>query len=302
MFQQKVIFFTALALLVSPDLSAAKPPYLEAWGTVSTEPKLQIISATQERLEANFLSPTTGIHILSQVHGDGELAHVSVTSKNGETIFAVDRPIADSSQSLLTLAGSEFLMVSETLDNGESEYAITEAYSPQVRNAMKQRILSKPLLQSLDSENVKISGRNAIGDLLTRPEVQLIAKAATALGNTGLYGRENQPAMAFYATALRFATISGEPQDRNTYQGAAVRRYKRWLPSTYCSNSDSYCLSCPLGSNCNGLCGPGCSCWWWICNDCCYNVGCYLHDVYGCSGGQDSLQCWLTAPASLICS
>ena len=137
MFQQIVL--TVLVVLTVPNLSVAKSiPKPEGAGGAS-EPKLQIISVTQERLEANFFSPTTGIHVLSQVHSNGEIVQVSITSMNGETIFAVDRPI-DSSQSLLTLVGSEFLTINETLDNGESkitEYAIPEAYSLQVKNAMK---------------------------------------------------------------------------------------------------------------------------------------------------------------------
>ena len=303
MFQQQVIF-TALALLMlmSPNLSAAKAFHGPELAEGTTEPKLQIISATQERLEANFFSPTTGIHILSQVHSNGEIVQVSITSVDGETIFAVDRPI-DSSQSLLTLVGSEFLMMNETLDNGESklsEYAIPESYSLQVKNAMKRHMLSKPLLQRLDSENVNSSGKSAIDNLLIRPEVQLIAIAAVALGNAGLHGTENPPAMAFYATALRFSTILNE-HDRDT--SGAVQRNKRWWSPTYCSNSGSYCYSsCPIGPNCSGLCGPGCDCWWFVCFDCCYNIGCYLHDVYGCPDGRDSLQCWLTAPVGLVCS
>ena len=58
---------------------------------------------------------------------------------DGETIFVVDHLI-DSSQSLLTLVSSEFLMMNETLDSDDSklsEYAIPEAYSLQVKNAMK---------------------------------------------------------------------------------------------------------------------------------------------------------------------
>ena len=306
MLQQIVL--TVLVLLTSASISAAKSlPKPEAAAEGTAETKLQIISATQERLEANLFSSTTGIHILSQVHSNGELVQVSITTMDGETIFAVDRPI-DSSQSLLTLAGSEFLMINETMDSGESkmsEYAVPEAYSLQVKNAMKRHMLSKPLLRHLDSENVNSSGRNAIDSLLVRPEVQLIATAAVALGNNGLHGKENPPAMAFYATALRFSAILNE-HDPDMSDSEAVQRNKRWWWSstTYCSNSDSNCSTgtCPIGSNCSGLCGPGCTCWWFVCFDCCYNVGCYLHDVYGCPDGRDSLQCWLTAPTGLVCS
>ena len=310
MFQLQVVLFTALALLRNPSLSAAKPyfgPESEAaGGTTDHEPKLQIISATQERLEANFfLAPKTGIHILSQMHSNGELAQISITSLDGETIFAVDRPV-DSTQSLLTLTGSEFLMVSEAQDSGESkvtEYAIAEPYSPQIKREMKQRLLSQSILQNLDSENVKISGKNAVENLLMHPEAQLIASAAIALGSTGLHGKDNPAAMAFYATALRFSTALGGHDHQDT--GEAAHRNKRWsLDATYCSNSDSYCPAgfCPFESNCLGLCGPGCTCWWFICFDCCWNIGCYLHDLYGCTQGADALQCWVEAPTNLMCS
>ena len=300
------IVLTALALLSNLNLSAAKS--LPEAAEEATGPKLQIISATQERLEVNFFSPTTGIHILSQVHSNGELVQVSITSMDGDTIFAVDRP-TDSSQSLLTIAGSEFLMINETLDNGESkltEYAIPETYSLQVKNAMKRDMLSKSILRHLDRENVNSSGRNAIDNLLMRPEVQLIAAAAVALGNSGLHGTENPAAMAFYATALRFSTVlAGHDHDTSDTLQRNKRGWNDWWYGSYCSNSDSYCYPasyCPDGPSCTGLCGPGCTCWWFVCLDCCWNVGCYYHDVVSCAGGIFTLQCWIEAPIGLICS
>ena len=304
------IVFTVLALLMSPSLSAAKslPESEAAGGTTNHELKLQIISASQERLEANFFSPTTGIHILSQMHSNGELVQVSVTSMDGETIFAVDRPV-DSSQSLLTLAGSEFLMINETLDNAGgtvmTEYAIPEAYSLQVKNAMKRDMLTKSLLRHLDRENVNSSGRNAIDNLFMRPEVQLIASAAVALGNTGVHGKDNPAAMAFYATALRFSTVLGGHDYQDTSR--PVQRNKRgwndyWYGS-YCSASDSYCYPashCPQGPDCPGLCGPGCTCWWFVCFDCCWNEGCYHHDVVSCADGIWTLRCWAEAPLAIL--
>ena len=307
MFRQVQIIAALAVTALLMSISTAEPYHQPQPGT--DEPKLQIISVTLERVEANFFSPMAGIHIHSQVHSDGELVQVSITTMDGETLFAVDRPV-DSSQSLLTMDGNEFLMINETLDEGEtklSEYAIPEAYSLQVRNAMKRHMLPKSLLRHLDRENVNTSGRNAIDNMLMRPEVQLIATAAFALGDTGLYGYENPAVMAFYATALRFSTVLAE---RDHDMSKAVERNKRgwfdWLfgsqPQEYCSNSDSNCDSgyCPIGQGCLGLCGPGCTCWWIVCGDCCYNQGCYDHDVDDCSGGTSTLQCWLTAPLAIL--
>ena len=305
------VFITAVvisSLLMTASLSAAKSfPVTESAAEGTTEQKLQLISSTPDRLEFNFFSAAAGIHILSQLHSNGQVVQVSVSTMNGETLFAVDRPI-DNSESLLTIDGSEFLMINNTqLDGGSpklTEYAVPEAYSLSVKNALKRHMLTKSLLRHLDRENVNSSGRSAIDKLLMRPEVELIATAASALGNSGIHGYENPAAMVFYTTALRFSSAIAEHE---LNEGGGLARSKRgwvdWLFGSYCSNSDSYCYSrCPEGPSCSGMCGPGCTCWWWVCADCCWNVGCYIHDVHSCSGGRDSLLCWLTAPIALICS
>jgi hypothetical protein len=33
------------------------------------------------------------------------------------------------------------------------------------------------------------------------------------------------------------------------------------------------------------MCGNGCSCWSWVCGDCCYHGGCARHDDW-CRQGQ----------------
>ena len=207
---------------------------------------------------------------------------------------------------------TEFVIVNETLSNNEAKltaYSVPDAYSSQVKTEMKQHRLPQSLLEQLESENVNATASTDIEQMLMLPEVQLIASAAAALGNSGLYGRDNPAAMAFYATALRFAeTLSMStgfevssplevPNRRN-------RRFWSWSPQIYCSNSDSYCSSgyCPIGSSCTGLCGNGCNCWWWVCRDCCWNWGCNYHDVNSCSDGVDTWSCWWQAPVAIICS
>ena len=178
----------------------------------SADTKLRIISVPMERLEVEFYSLTGGIHILSEVRSGSEAVRISITSTNGEPIFAVDRPI-DHTQSLLSIVGNEFLIVNETSGNSEAkptEYVVPEAYSLRVKNALKHHQLPNKLLRHLDRETVNATGRSAIEDLMVRPEVQLITAAAFALGETGLHGRDNPAAMAFYSTALRFSTAVEE--------------------------------------------------------------------------------------------
>ena len=288
---------------LSLDVVAASRP-----ATTEEDTKLRIISVTMERLEAEFYSLTGGIHILSEVHSGSEAVRVSITSINGESIFAVDRPI-DHTQSLLSIVGNEFLIVNETSDNSEAkltEYVVPEAYSLRVKNALKHHRLPNKLLRHLDRETVNATGQSAIEDLMMRPEVQLIAAAAVALGETGLHGIDNPAAMAFYSTAWRFSTdLEGNVNKIPSEDAVPVEdvpseigaRYRR----EYCSYADSNCPSgmCPRGRNCRGLCGPGCSCWWWVCRDCCWNRGCYEHDVEDCAGGF-TFRCFITAPLVLF--
>lgn len=300
-----MLTFTLVAVLFIAEIAAI--PHPDTAGDTN-EQKLQIISVSKERLEANFYTPTSGIHIVSEVRSDGGVARVSITSMTWETMFAVEYPI-DQSEGLLTINDNEFFIVNETLSNGESKltaYSVPDAYSLQVKTEMKDHILSKSLLGQLDRDNVNATARTAIEYLLRRAEVQVIVTAAAAIGNTGLHGRDNPAAMAFYATALRFATILSQDTMDNTIslptEDTKSNRFRRWL--TYCSNSGYYCSSgyCPHGSNCIGMCGPGCSCWWFVCLDCCWNWGCNYHDVNSCSGGTDTWLCWITAPVGLICS
>lgn len=37
---------------------------------------------------------------------------------------------------------------------------------------------------------------------------------------------------------------------------------------------------CPYETDCLGMCGLGCTCWSFVCGDCCYWPGCYQHDLY----------------------
>ena len=299
-----MLTFALVAVLLIMEIAAV--PHPDTAGHAN-EHKLQIISLSKERLEANFYTTTGGIRILSQIHSNGDLARVSITSMNGETIFAVDYP-TDRSQGLLTINGDEFFIANKTLSNGENQvkaYYVPDDFSLQVKTEMKLTI-SKSLMDQLDGENVNATARTAIEHLLIRTEVQVIPIAAIALGNAGVYGRDNPAAMAFYTTALRFAKVISQDTFDDTIppptEAAKPNRYRRWV--SYCSNSGSYCWSnnCPSGSNCVGMCGPGCTCWWFVCDDCCQNIGCYLHDVYGCPDGTDTWQCWLTAPIGLVCT
>jgi hypothetical protein len=51
----------------------------------------------------------------------------------------------------------------------------------------------------------------------------------------------------------------------------------------------------PNNNNSLGMCGPGKTCWPWVCGDCCWHRGCYRHDLHcrncGVTRPRDCLLC-----------
>ena len=289
-----VVALSAAALTVNGGI-AYRPTIATSADTEAAQPsKLRVISVTQERLEVDFYTPTGGIHILSEVRSGGEAVHVRVliTSTNGEPIFAADRPL-DHSSSLLSIVGNEFLLVNETLDSGETkltEYVVPPAYSFRVKHAMKRHRLTEKIFRHLDRETVNATGRSAIEELMTRPEVQFIIEAARALGSTGLHGVDNPAAMAFYTTTMRFAKAVQEGADANIVSSGRVPMED--VPSA--NRAKRFCRTyCDLVSR---TCSTACICWRFVCGNCCWNARCYWHDSYGCRNGWSTIQCLTTWP------
>ena len=56
----------------------------------------------------------------------------------------------------------------------------------------------------------------------------------------------------------------------------------------------------PNVDDCLGMCGPGCSCWSFVCDDCCYNQLCFEHDKC-CRYEMFSVSCLLPFLYRLSC-
>ena len=284
-------------------------------------PELQIITATKEKLEAEYSTlPGDGILIASEVSPRGEAVRVSIKSTSGETIFEVSRLLGDFDlRSHLSVAGEKFLIINETVNDGNVKVTIyhkSASDSYQAKSMEYYGFVPKPMFRQLDSQTAHISGQNAIANLVSHPKAHLIREAAFALGHH-IHGRNNPAAMAYYATALRLSKLSDQSvylEDEADSSFDQRIRYQRWgfgwlidainPQKEHCSNSNSNCPKgrCPEGKRCRGLCGPECTCWWFICQDCCWNIGCYEHDRICTPNGKHSIECLATAPIGFVCS
>ena len=303
-----------LALNVKVGIISAQEHHGES------SPELQIITATKEKIEAEYSTLMgDGILIVSEVSPRGEAVRVSVKSTSGETIFEVSRLLGDFNlRSHLSVVGEKYLLINETASDGDVKltiYHMPASDSNQAKSMEYYGFVPKPMYHRLDSQTAHISGQNVIANLMSHPNAHLIREAAFALGNH-MQGRNNPAAMAYYATALRLSKIS----DQSAYLEEADssfkqrNRYRRWgfgwlvdaiIPrKEHCSNSNSNCPKgrCPEGKRCRGLCGPECTCWWFICQDCCWNIGCYEHDRICTPNGKHSIECLASAPIGLVCS
>jgi hypothetical protein len=121
-----------------------------------------------------------------------------------------------------------------------------------------------------DESQMKWTGDMAVLDeMIGVPEVRSLPHLSRALGAAGYTGSKYPAVLPLHKMARQSADALGiqvEP-----------------LPAAP-GDENSFC-SRPTANECYGMCGPGCSCWSWVCGDCCYHYGCARHDTW-CRQGQ----------------
>ncbi len=109
-----------------------------------------------------------------------------------------------------------------------------------------------------------------LDEMIGLPEVRGLPYLSRALGEMGYTGSEYPAVLPLHKMARQSADALGIDVQ----------------PLASADSENSYCTAYPnRGNNCYGMCGPGCSCWSWVCGDCCYHYGCARHDTW-CRQGQ----------------
>jgi hypothetical protein len=109
-----------------------------------------------------------------------------------------------------------------------------------------------------------------LDEMLAIPEVAALPWMSRALGAQGITGADYPASLALHKVA------------RQSADGLGID-----LPPLAVDNAPDGADKCsrPTANECYGMCGPGCSCWSWVCGDCCYHYGCARHDSW-CRNGQ----------------
>jgi hypothetical protein len=109
---------------------------------------------------------------------------------------------------------------------------------------------------------------HALDAMLQLPEIAQLPALSRALGVRGITGSAFPASLALHKAARQSADALG------------IHVEKLDTPvSGYCQDLRG------TGNDCYGMCGPDCSCWSWVCGDCCYHYGCAVHDSW-CRQGQ----------------
>jgi len=125
---------------------------------------------------------------------------------------------------------------------------------------------------NVSDQNLVMNGDPAaMADLEKRPEYALLPWLSRALGERGYNGRDYPASLALH----QFGKSVSERIDV---------RVPKLDEQVSASAESAYCTAYPnAGNACYGMCGKGCSCWSWVCGNCCYHSGCARHDSW-CRG------------------
>ncbi len=108
-----------------------------------------------------------------------------------------------------------------------------------------------------------------LDEMIQLPEVRELPWLSRSLGALGYTGNNFPAALAMHSMARESANALGIELPPLAVEPSAE--------GDFCGQ--------PTANDCYGMCGYGCSCWSWVCGDCCYHGGCAKHDSW-CRNGQ----------------
>ena len=283
---------------------------------------LNVITATKNKIEGEYYGSAGGIYFLSCVNGSD--TNLTITTSSGQIIISARHP-QDSFMVMMSMNDTYFLFMKDQPgdDFANSQgFIIPENNSQLMKSMIEKHPNKSDVVGMVDSRNADEIYQNSFERVIMGPEADLIIKAVQALGSDlNMKGSDYPSAMPFYllAMSLAQARMSVErPQNTQPEQkGKRVR--SATCESFYSSSLDRLILNCPTCPNdrctdsrqcpthneeydvdCFGMCGPGCTCWPFICgtgddDSCCRYRGCFEHDRCCAEVGFYTWRCFKVA-------
>ncbi len=259
---------------------------------------LRAYNVSRQDLQGEYIGSTGSIQF--QVTETISFVNITVTS-NGKSVVIILHSV-ESSMTMMGVRDTEFLVM-ENQPGQEKyvEYIIPKNQSKVMEDIMEGKDrMSDEVLEKLDNKNVNETRWSSLQKLVLSTEALLIIDAAKALGERGYKGTDYPAALRFYLLALRllYAQDSTETDSHTTEDDAMMEpKQKRAIQCSQDKGGD-VCSRCPFRqgtNNCFGLCGRGCSCWSFVCGDCCVHEYCLTHDQCCADHGFFSYPCLAVA-------
>lgn len=290
-------------------------------GRESEPSGLKIITATENKIEGEYYNSAGGIYFLSIVNGSDTT--LTIIASNGKIIVSARHP-QNSSMVMMSMSEVFFLFLNDQPggDFFDSQgFIIPENNVELMKTMMERNPNASEVLSMVDSTNATEVYQYSFELVIMGPEAELIIEAVQALGGgLNMKGSDYPSAMPFYLLALSLAEVrTSMDKAQNTEQVTRRQkeRYGKETRSTTCQPLTFIlgqlaldCPTCPNDrctdtsecpirndiSDCFGMCGPGCTCWPFICGDsdndsCCRYEGCLSHDTCCSEAGFVTLQC-----------
>lgn len=211
---------------------------------------ITLTSAKKERVTGTFVDEASATTIRFDLARVGDDLFVDVTGNGGRPIIHIESTPDEYTFSYM---------------GGALKLHATKEYVAQAR-AQAQ---TDPAGVSTDAF-VFEGDKNVLDEMLQMPEVAQLPTLSRALGVRGITGNDFPASLAIHKMA------------RQSAEALAIDVKPLEVPGS----ANGYCSSYPnRDSSCYGMCGPSCSCWGWVCGDCCYHYGCAVHDSW-CRQGK----------------
>ena len=307
MYMEKIVIVLAVLLIVGAFFIIS-PSYASIGFDEKKKNRLVIDLLREDRVDGSYISPDLGCGIVFNGTKDG----LVLSSLDGRRLLSTGEPVGP--VRLITLGSREFIQHRESdknssEDDGEfgtetvRDYAIPKYHGSFADTRDHNTFMN--LIQKLRKLNPNAHSRvleKSVKRALSRCEMRLLSEAAFTMGrHHDITSQEYPSTLPLYMTASRMKSRSNsypksdDEENLSHHQDDLGSRHERLK-----RESESCLDECPpcQSKECLGMCGPGCDCWEWSCGNCCYNKGCYSHDLC-CRSKPNSLACLL--PISFDC-
>ena len=220
-----------------------------------------------------------------------------------------DNVVEVSSARIQTYASDRYAAYFQMLDDvyadiDDRTYNLQESAAATAQSVIdpiqRAGLLARLQTEPSHSDRVPAAVQESVERLVAHPAIRLLEPAAQALGkDLGVTGTDHPAALGFYLTAMKLTEARAMAEEASSSE--AWRRYFE-RKATIQAYPNCNLRSCPpcREDRCIGLCGRRCTCWRWVCNDCCLHRGCLQHDLCCIRHGFYSSRCLF--PFGISCS